>query len=352
MRNAAARALVLLLLLAGLTPAVPASAQGGRRTVLVEFFCTQACQWAATAAQALDRVADEFGPQRVLAVEYNLDLDPALFERRFYLYVPPGTHVPFAFFDGSRLGIYGSNNDVQESYGWYREAAEKELAVPSPLRLEVALRPADGQAAFEVRVANVGDTAIEAADIYLGLCERGPVGRTQRFLRYLSPALPVPVLAPGEARLVSQTTALPPGVDASHLEGLAFVQQTGSNEVLQAAAAVDPYVSLSPTSWATMVKPGSNAAPQRVLVDGLGVPFRWTVEIGDADWLTVEPQTGDRGEAFEVRLDPAGLACGAYTATIVLRTDMRTPPTEHRLNVTLYVAPEVHTTYLPLAARP
>lgn len=344
--------LVLIVLVAGLA-ASPAHAEGGSRTVLVEFFCTQGCQWAATAAEALDRVVDEFGPQRVLAVEYNLDLDQALFERRFHLYVPPGTHVPFAFFDGSRLGIYGSNNDVQESYGWYREAVEKELAVASPLRLEAAARLADGQAAFEVRVTNVSTAAVEGADLYLGLYERGSVGRTQRFLRYLSPALPITALGPGESRLVSNAAPLPLVADMSRIEALAFVQQAGSNEVLQAAPAPAPWMSLGLMSWATMATPGSpELGPQRIMVDGLGMPFGWTAEAPDVPWLRVEPEAGERGELFAVRLDPAGLDNGVYTAAIVVRADAPITPAERRLNITLYVTSEVHTAYLPLVARP
>jgi|GEM_PF-4179519 len=353
MRTPPARALLLALLILVLSPPAPARAEGSRRTVLVEFFCTQGCQWAETAAAALDRVAEEFGTDRILAVEYNLDLEPGLFERRFYLYVPPGTHVPFAFFDGSRLGIYGSNNDVEESYRWYRDATQQELAAPSPLRLESAVQVSAGGAAFEVRLTNVSAETIAGADLYLGLYEKARIGRTARLLRYLNPGLPLEPLAPGEPRLVAQQLPpLAPGVDLSRVAGLAFVQLASDSAVLQAAPAAEPWLALRPASLAMVIAAGSEPASQAIVVDGLGAPFRWWLEAPPADWLQVEPPAGKRGEFFTITLDPTGMPRGTYRERLVVRTDGPFAPAEREIAITLHVATQVHTTFLPLLACP
>ncbi|NPV08212.1 MAG: hypothetical protein HPY83_09670 [Anaerolineae bacterium] len=349
-----ARAVLLAFSLLLAVIALPAGAEGGgaQRTVLVEFFCTQGCQWAATAADALDRVADEYGPEQVLVLEYNLDLDRELFERRFHLYVPPGTHVPFAFFDGSRLGIYGSNNDAEESYGWYRDAVEQELAAPSPLRLAVARHVEGRQVAFEARLTNVSERPLDSADLYFALYERAQVGRTHRLLRHLSPALSVGPLAPRGSRTIAYTCpALAAEADLARIEGLAFVQERDSLEVHQAAHAGLPSLTLGLDSLAAVVTPGSPAlGPHAVMVDGLGLSFSWTVAAPSEQWLEVAPRAGARGEAFQVTVDPAGLPYGTYTAAVVVRADAALTPAERTLSVTVHVAPEVRTTYVPLVA--
>jgi len=338
------------------TPAVP-SMQGQalgavRRTVLVEFFCTQGCQWAASAAEALDRVADEYGTDRVLALEYNLDLNGQLFEERFYRYVPPGTHVPFAFFDGGRLGVYGSNNDVAESYGWYRDAVEQELAAPSPLRVRVAGRLDGRRMLFEVRVTNCSSQDFDPAEVYCAIYERAQRGRSHRFLWHLSPALAVDSLAPGESQTFTYSScSLPAEVNLNLVEGLAFVQRSGgNNEVFQAAHAEAPGFALSPPALAVMLtRGGSPPGPQSITVDGLGLPFHWSLDVpSSAAWLHVSPTSGARGEQFQVTIDSAGLAYGSYQTSITVSADAPVTPAQLTLPITLYVVPHVESTFLPL----
>ena len=241
---------------------------------------------------------------------------------------------------------------MEECHGWYRDAVEKELAAPSPLRLEAARYPDNRQMFFEVHVTNRSTGAFGPADLYCAVYERAQRGRTHRYLWHLSRTMTIDQLAPRESQMLTYASpSLPLEVDLSLVEGLAFVQQSNGNEIYQAAYANIPSMFFRPSALNVMLTPESGVSgPQGIIVDGVGLPFEWTIEVPGEEWLQANPRTGARGEAFQVTVDPTVLSYGTYTAAIVVRADAPVTPAECTLPVTLYVVPHVEKTFLPLVS--
>jgi len=96
-----------------------------------------------------------------------------------------------------------------------------------------------------------------------------------------------------------------------------------------------------------------DAAPQTAVLDigGIGLDtFDWTAIITpDVPWLDVHPRSGTAGQATTVVIMPSGQQLGVYQASIhIVANAPGVQNWEQTVPVTLHVAEQIHTTYLPV----
>ncbi|MBD3237463.1 MAG: hypothetical protein GF330_12225 [Candidatus Eisenbacteria bacterium] len=226
-------------------PSSSVTGEGYARVVLAELLTTTWCGWCPTAEEAMDRLFDEEGPERLAVIHWHPSYgqgDPYAIEAadaRAALYAsfvgdPPGFPVcvydGVSYFRGGWVGLYDD----------YRSRYEEEAALGSDLQLTLAPEIEGNSAAVGIQIQSLPALTPGAYDLVVAAVEHHAV-EGDRTTSYVARAATTQAVNLQADALLTQDVdlALEPDWKREDLWIVAFVQQpagTGSVlEVLQAA---------------------------------------------------------------------------------------------------------------------
>ncbi len=199
-----------------------------QRTVLAELFGATWCYFCSWASAAIDSLAQEFGPDSLVVLEYHFEDELAIpeGEARAQWYVPEGFEVPNMWFDGV-VNVVGATSQVYEIY---RSHITERISVPSPLHIELEI--AADQASAKIRVV---DTFSEAGlKAYFVLYEND-VGGHHYVVRDILPTEDLIIHSVGDSVEVIRSLEFDSLWQPEQMGVAVFVQSESTKLVLQAA---------------------------------------------------------------------------------------------------------------------
>ncbi len=139
------------------------------------------------------------------------------------------------------------------------------------------------------------------------------------------------------------------GVNGGYVVGdYVYVVNDGGMSILRLAPLS---LSVTPPTVSWLAAAGGADPPARTLnIGSSGNPLTWTVTLSPTvGWLTVAPLSGTTPTVLTATAHITGLAVSRYTSTLVISSPLASDPLS--VPVTLLVAEEVHSLYLPLVLR-
>ncbi len=214
------------------------------RVVLAELFTWQRCSYCPYAARALDSLAQEFGDSVLVIAHHRRvagdTLSPEYVEQRRGLYYEVGGEPATVFDGGTPVRTPGPEYNYQTFRNYI--LAARSVTPKVQLSIEAVVDSLGGT--VTVQVSGVDSTPTDTLRMFLVLVEdsvRATLsGATDSvFNRVMRQMLPGPegrpfLLSRQDTVEFSESFGLAPGWNPDRLGAVAFVQQPGSNRVLQA----------------------------------------------------------------------------------------------------------------------
>jgi len=194
---------------------------------LFEFFTTEGSEVHLPSCRALERLAAEEGPERVIVLEYHSD----------DAYAGPFTEARMAAWGVTLIpALYEHPTgylDEHLAYQSYRLALPSSGYRQPPFRVRVTQQQLGREVALQARVENVWDKEVANAELIFVLYE--DLGRDgyHFVVRAMSDPQALPPLAGGQSIQVNGQLALPEGVNAEDVQAVALVQDAVSGFRLQ-----------------------------------------------------------------------------------------------------------------------
>jgi len=233
--------LVCLLIAAALSAPSEARSQEGDKEpgwpVLIELFTTDWTVAGPPMVRALERLAAERGPERVIALEYHLDDE----------YTSPATEARMAAYRLEQVPRYesimrfaygrGGRDEAAVYQDYRRTLLQLAKYYPQTLYVEAEQAIETGKVSLRAKVENRGER--EAADLEVVFVLYEDLGREgyHFVVRAISEAQPLAPLAPGTQAELAACLALPEGVDPAQVQSVAILQSAALSGGLRVLAA-------------------------------------------------------------------------------------------------------------------
>ncbi|MBU0704294.1 MAG: hypothetical protein KKC18_10565, partial [Chloroflexi bacterium] len=193
--------------------------------VLIEVFTADWSEAGLPMSRAVERLAAERGPERIIPLEYHLDDEYHCPATRSRMAAWGAGHAPVSF-SGSGYSNYGVRDEVSAYENHRLTLLSMARGSPPPtLDVRVSRHIAGRQVALEAWIENRG--AEQAAGLELLFVLYEDLGRDgyHFVVRAMSPPHPMDdIESGGEASVVSELT-LPDGADPEHVQTVAIVQR-------------------------------------------------------------------------------------------------------------------------------
>jgi thiol-disulfide isomerase/thioredoxin len=218
----------------------PESSGGTSRVVLAELFTATWCTYCPYSEEAIDQLGDEYGQSYLAVLQYHptVGADPfgtSETDEREQWYGAVSAGLPQIYFDG----VVNQQHSYEETYAEYKAVVDSRLSVPAVLELGLNASVEGDSLTVGVELQPVGDVGEGQFSCRVAVYEddldfTAPNGQTHfRYtVRDLLPSWDV-TLATAEGR--DWAVALDPTWKTGDLGVVAFVQNTATREILQAA---------------------------------------------------------------------------------------------------------------------
>jgi hypothetical protein len=114
--------------------------------------------------QALEKLADELGPTRLLVLEYHINDSYANHSTLARLLAYGVTSWPTVFFNGANP-VLGGGYVMQDDYDAYKSKISNELSQPSPVTINASKNYSSESLVVNVMLTNTSDQAITNAQL-------------------------------------------------------------------------------------------------------------------------------------------------------------------------------------------
>jgi len=201
---------------------------GEQRTVLAELFGATWCYNCSLASAAIDSLAQEFGPDSLVVLEYHFRDGLAIpeGEDRARWYVPGNFYIPNMWFDGT-INQVGATSAI---YDIYRGRILERLEQQSPLKIDLEVAPYQARA-----VIRAVQPLIQAALKTHFVLFENDVDGYDCMVREILPSEDLNLSSVGDSVAVTREFDLDPSCDPEHLGIVVFVQSDSTKAILQAA---------------------------------------------------------------------------------------------------------------------
>jgi thiol-disulfide isomerase/thioredoxin len=209
---------------------LPATGQ----VVLAEMFTGDWCGYCPPAAQAIEKLAKELGPEKLLVLEYHSGDKSATPETEARAVEYRIRAYPTIIFNGSR-SVVGSAS-MSNSYQRYVAVINTELAKAPPVTVKATMTASGTQVSLDINVGNSGISGITDAELIAVVYEDTGTEEHHYIVRDMLRSS-ISSIAPDEQQTFNLSADFPGGI--SRLKAVAFVQLP-SHLVLQSTLAAAP----------------------------------------------------------------------------------------------------------------
>ncbi|KAA6458658.1 hypothetical protein DYQ86_19075 [Acidobacteria bacterium AB60] len=126
---------------------------------------------------------------------------------------------------------------------------------------------------------------------------------------------------PGSVSISADSAGLSPGTYSGTVVVASSDVANSPIPVAVTLTVAPPPITLAPTALSFTAQEGGVAPPDQSIVTGSGngAPIGFTLAASSSEgWLTVKPATGTTGKPISIAANPAGLAAGTYSGTVVV----------------------------------
>jgi hypothetical protein len=185
-----------------------------------------------------------YGSEELVVLEYHYTDEFATSETEDRIrWYNPSPAFPTCYFDGVDAVIGGWSGTYQE----YLTVINNHLNDPSPLSLDLFGSVDEGSGTVEAHIGVIdalpGGTNVVMFVVYEDSVESG-VEEYRFVVRDILPQETLTISQPGETASIVRDFTIDPAWDAEHIGVIAFVQNTGTKEVFQAAGLTESVTSI------------------------------------------------------------------------------------------------------------
>ena len=275
----------------------------------------------------VDQLAQEYAGQSVVFLEYDVDsTDFWTRNSRFWAAYGSGVvTLPEIIVDsGNQV-----TNGYEDFYTVYKGMVDTALARPAQADVTAQAQRSGDKVKFSVQVTNLSGVTLSSSSNWAAVhgvvyedVDPG-VALTGRYVR-AAVSTDISNLAPGEKATFTLETSELSGVDWDKLHFLALVDyrpggSSGAYDMLQAAYALAPTVTVDPDTVTFMVDPSDSAVPSAPVSFEGPDSVDWTA-IASTSWVTVTPPSGSTAIQPAISVLTSSLSAGWQQGHITFTT--------------------------------